>query len=167
MFALYPLRLIYASFPFIACLLVSCFYLCMYTHGARTLGARARSPRHKQKGHGCKHVDISQAAMISKFRGLALPFGFVLFKTPPFLLPFSLRCIVLGISCFVTFVLISRVWRPLFTLLHLNFGPCSKDVGIYFLALCICIVHDVCIYIPTRSFRCDCHSLCHLRQSDA
>ena len=29
----------------------------------------------------------------------------------------------------------------------LYFGPCSKDVGIYFPALCASIVHDVCIYI--------------------
>ena len=34
----------------------SCLCLCMYTHGARTHGARARSPRCKQKGHGCKHA---------------------------------------------------------------------------------------------------------------
>ena len=34
----------------IACLLVSCLCLCMYTYRARTHGARARSPRHKQKG---------------------------------------------------------------------------------------------------------------------
>ena len=52
----------FASFPFLACLLVYCLCLCMYTHGVRTLGARAQSPRHKHKGHGCKHVDISQAA---------------------------------------------------------------------------------------------------------
>ena len=41
------------------------------------------------------------------------PFGYVLFQTPSFLLPFSLRWFVLGISCHVPFVLISRVWRPL------------------------------------------------------
>ena len=40
----------------ISCLLVSCVCLYMYTHGVRTLGARAQSPRRKQKGHGCKHV---------------------------------------------------------------------------------------------------------------
>ena len=31
----------FASFPSIACLLVSCLCLCMYTYGARTLRARA------------------------------------------------------------------------------------------------------------------------------
>ena len=34
----------------IACLLVSCLCLCMYTLGARTYGVRAWSPRRKQKG---------------------------------------------------------------------------------------------------------------------
>ena len=34
-------HMLLASFPFIACLLVSCLWLCMYTHGARTHGARA------------------------------------------------------------------------------------------------------------------------------
>ena len=71
-------------------------------------------------------------------------------KPPSFLLPFSIRWFVLGISCSVPFILVSRVWRPLFIFLHLYFGPCYRDVGIYFLALCACIVHDVCIYIPTR-----------------
>ena len=52
----YHAQLFYASFicflhPFssIACLLVSCLCLCMYTHGARTYGARAWSPRCKKK----------------------------------------------------------------------------------------------------------------------
>ena len=57
-----------ASFPSITCLLISCLCVCMYTHGAR-----AQSPRHKQKGRGCEHVDISQAAMFSRFRGLSSP----------------------------------------------------------------------------------------------
>ena len=43
----------------IVCLLVSCSCLCMYTHGARAQGAKARSPKCKQKGQGCEHVDIS------------------------------------------------------------------------------------------------------------
>ena len=67
---------LFASFPFIACLLVSCLCLCMYRHGARTHGARERSPRRKQKGQGCKHVDISQVAMFSRFKGLATPIWF-------------------------------------------------------------------------------------------
>ena len=64
-------HMLFASFPSIACLLVSCSCLCMYTYEARTHGARARSPRHKQKGRGCKLVDISQATMFNSFRGLA------------------------------------------------------------------------------------------------
>ena len=63
----------FASFPSIACLLVSCLCFCMYIHGARTHEARIRSPSRKQKGQGCKHVDISQATMFSRFRGLASP----------------------------------------------------------------------------------------------
>ena len=57
----------------IACLLVSCLCLCMYSHGARTLAIRAQSLRYKQKGWGCEHVDKSQAAMFNRFRGLASP----------------------------------------------------------------------------------------------
>ena len=94
------------------------------------------------------------------------------FKPLSFLPSFSLRRFVLGISCCVPFVLISRAWRPLFTFRHLYFGPCSRDVGIYFPALCACIVHDVCvcvcvyIYICLLApFWCDCHSPRHLRQA--
>ena len=42
-------------------------------------GARARSLRRKQKGQGCEHVDMSQAAIVSRFRSLAFPFGYILF----------------------------------------------------------------------------------------
>ena len=135
----YHAYLLYASiicfthlFLSIACLLVSCLCICIYTYGARTHGTRARSPWRKQKGWGCKHVNISQVAMFSRFRSLAFPFWFVLFKTPSFLLPFFLRWVVLCISYHIPFILISRVWRPLFIFQHLYFGPCSRDVGIYF-----------------------------------
>ena len=43
--ALCLFHMLFASFPSIACLLVSCLCLYMYTHGARTHGARARSPK--------------------------------------------------------------------------------------------------------------------------
>ena len=69
------------------------------------------------------------------------------FKPHSFLPHFSLRWVVLGISCHEPFVLISRVWWPLFTFLLLYFGPCSRDVGIYFPSLCNRNVLDVCIYI--------------------
>ena len=47
LFALHPLPLFTHLFLSIACLLVSCLCLCMYTHGARTHGARAQFPRCK------------------------------------------------------------------------------------------------------------------------
>ena len=53
----------------------------------------------------------------------------------------------------------------LFTFLHLYFKPYFRAVGIFFPALCACIVHDICIYIPVRPLRYNCHSLCHLRQA--
>ena len=81
LFALCLFHMLFATFPSIASLLVSCLCLCMYTHGVRTHGARARCPRRKQKGRGCKHVDISQVAMFSRFRGLASPiWSYVIFK---------------------------------------------------------------------------------------
>ena len=70
--ALCLFHMLFASFPSIAFLLVSCLCLCMYTQWARTHGATAWSPKRKQKG-GCKHGDISQTAMFSRFRGLASP----------------------------------------------------------------------------------------------
>ena len=48
--ALCLFHMFFASFPSIACLLVSCFCLCMYTHEARMHRARAQSLRCKQKG---------------------------------------------------------------------------------------------------------------------
>ena len=81
--------LLYASFICsmhlflsIACLLVSWLCLCIYTHRVKTHRVKAQSLKHKQKGWGCKHVDISQATMFSGFRGLALPIWFCTFKTP-------------------------------------------------------------------------------------
>ena len=59
-------------FPLLICWF-SCSCLCMYTHKARTHGTRAWSLKRKQKGRRRKHVDISQAAMFSSFRGLASP----------------------------------------------------------------------------------------------
>ena len=57
-------HILFASFPSIACLLGSRLCLCLYTHGERTHGARARSPKCKQKGRGCEYVDISQALFL-------------------------------------------------------------------------------------------------------
>ena len=44
-----PFHTLLAPVPSIAYLMVSCLYLCMYTHRMRTYGARAQSPRRKQK----------------------------------------------------------------------------------------------------------------------
>ena len=140
-------HMLFASFPSITCLLVSYHCLCMYTHGAKTYRAKAQFPRRKQKRHGREHVEISQVGYLVDLGVYPILLGYVLFKTPSFLLPFSFRWVVLGISYCVPFILNSRVWRPLFIFLHLYFGPCSKDIGIYFPALCAYIVHDVCIYI--------------------
>ena len=70
--------MLFASFPSMACLLVSCLCLYMYTHGVR-----AWSPRHKQKGWGCEHEDMSQAVAISRFRSLTFPSIMYTFKPPP------------------------------------------------------------------------------------
>ena len=77
----------------IACLLVS--YLCLYVYGARTLGARAWSSRHKQKGRGVKHVDLSQAAMFSRFRSLIYSSWLCTLLNP---LPFSFLSLLDGLS---------------------------------------------------------------------
>ena len=74
LFALCLFHMLFASFPSNVCLLVSFLCLCMYTHGAWMHGARARSPRHKQKGCRGEHVDMSQLAMFRRFRGLVLRF---------------------------------------------------------------------------------------------
>ena len=77
-------HMLFASFPSIACLLVSCLCLCMYTHGARMHGARAWSPKCKQKGQRHKHVDISQVEMFISFRGLASPIWLCTLLNPLF-----------------------------------------------------------------------------------
>ena len=67
----------------IACLLVSCLCLYMYTHGAR-----AQSPRRKQKGWGSEHVDMGQVAKFSKYRSLAFPFWLCTLSNPSLPPPF-------------------------------------------------------------------------------
>ena len=71
-----PFHIFFASFPSIACLLVSCLCLCLHTHGVRTCRARARFPKRKQKVVG---TSMSQAVIFSRFRSLVFPFGYVLF----------------------------------------------------------------------------------------
>ena len=93
-FALCLVHMLFAFFPSIACLLVSCLCLCMYTHGARSHKVRARSFRCKQKGRGCEHVDIDQAVMFSRFRGLASPIWLCTLLNP---LPSSLLSLLDGL----------------------------------------------------------------------
>ena len=83
-------HMLFASFPSIACLLVSYLHLCMYTHGARMHEARAWSPKRKQKRQRHKHLDISQAAMFISFRGLASPIWLCTLLNPLFSSLFSL-----------------------------------------------------------------------------
>ena len=54
-----PLYCALCIFSFHGLSATSCLYLCIYAHGARTYGARAQSPRHKQKRRGCEHANIS------------------------------------------------------------------------------------------------------------
>ena len=63
----------FASFPSIACLLVSCLCLCMYTHEARMLGARAQSLKLAKRARmqACRY---KPSGMFNRFRSLAFPF---------------------------------------------------------------------------------------------
>ena len=73
---------LFGLFPSMAYLLVSCLCFCMYTNEVKTHGARAQFPRRKQKGQGCEHVDISQAIMFNRFKGLAFPIGLCTLLSP-------------------------------------------------------------------------------------
>ena len=154
-------------FLFIACLLVYCLWLCMYTHEARTHGARTQFSRRKQKRQGCKHVDLSQAAAVSRFRVQLFPL--VMYSSKP--LPSSSLSTLDGLyqvyhivyhssssleyddpyllSC--TYILGHALGMQAFTLLLCVLALCMMYVYIYLLA-------------PSQ---CDCHNPCHLRQSDA
>ena len=75
-------------FPFIVCLLVSCLYLCMYTHGARTYGARAqflKAKRARMRVCGYRPGDCVMQIQGSSFFHLVL----YSFKPLSFLPPFS------------------------------------------------------------------------------
>ena len=105
------LTCLYYAFPSIclfACLMACLFCLCMYTHGARTLGARVRPLRRRQKGQGCKQEDASpQSAMFSRLGGLdplersSLSLSLSLFsraciRVPPLFVPIYFSCSLLG-----------------------------------------------------------------------
>ena len=127
---------------FSACLLARFFCLCMYTHGARMLGAWVRPPSCEQKVQECKQEEASlQRAMISELGGLAPP------KRSPLSLslsPFSRACIRVPPPC-TTFYFpascldhISWVWQCLFYFSCTLLGHTLVIVAmsIYFLALC-------------------------------
>ena len=146
---LHPFAIIYAFLPF-HCSFTGFLSLPLHVHmerGHMELGSDLL-------GASKKGMDASLPTWIERLCSIGLGFSFSLwlctlfnpFFPPPFL-PFSLRWFVLGISCFVPFAFISRVWRFLFIFLHLYFGPCPRDVGIYFPTRCASIVHDACIYI--------------------
>ena len=65
-------HMLFASFPSMACLLVSCLYLCMYTHGRGCMELG-----HSFLGASKRGADVSmwlsQAAVVSRFRCLASP----------------------------------------------------------------------------------------------
>ena len=70
---------LFASFPSIACQLVSCLCLCMYAHGARMHGAKSRSPKRKQKGWGCEHANWAKQLQPIGLEFIFFPFGYVLY----------------------------------------------------------------------------------------
>ena len=68
-----PFHMLFSSLLSIACLLVSCLCLCMYTHRVRTslLGT-------SKKGTNAS-MWLSQAVVFNRLRSLAFLFGYVLF----------------------------------------------------------------------------------------
>ena len=72
--------LLSTHFYSIACLLVSCLFLCMYAHGARTHGARAWSSKCKQKG---AITSMGQMATVNRFSVQSFPLVMYSFKPPP------------------------------------------------------------------------------------
>ena len=129
----------------------------MYTHEARTFEARARPPRRKQKGQGCKQEDASlQKAMFSRSRGLAplerssLSLSLSLFsraciRGSPSMYPLYFSCFLLG----------PRSLGMAMSVLHFLYlaAPFPWNVGnVWFtFSLCVialCMMH-VYIYMPT------------------
>ena len=95
-----PFHMLFASLLSIACLLVSCLCLYMYIHGARMLGARAQSPRCRQKEHGWKHV-VKPSGSVQQIQELSLSLWLCTllnpFISPPFLS--QMACIRYIMSC--------------------------------------------------------------------
>ena len=94
LYTLYPLRIIYTSLSFY-CLFFGFLSLPLHVHTwSEAHGAKAWSPKRKQKGCKCKHVDMSQVVMFSRFRGLASPFWLCTLLNP---LPSSLIFLLDGL----------------------------------------------------------------------
>ena len=131
-------------------------------------GARARSPRCKQKGRGCEHVDISQAAMFSRFRGLASLIWLCTLLNP---FPSSLISLLDGLYqvYHATYHSSSSLEYSDPCLLSCTYilGHALGMQAITFL-LCVLALYMMYVYIYLLApFRCDCHNPCHLRQSNA
>ena len=120
------------------------------------------------KGARMRACGYKTSACVQQVQGLASPIWLCTLLNPPFLPPsFLLDGLYQVYHAMYHSSSFPEYGNPYLLFLHLYFGPCSRDVGIYFPTLCACIVHDICIYIPTRPFWCDYHSPCHLRQSNA
>ena len=119
-FALYPLRIIYASLSF-HCLSASFLLLPLHVHTwsedawSQGIVSQAQAKRARMQAYGYEPSDYVQQNQGSSLSHLFM----YSFKPPSFLPVFSLRWVVLVLSCHVPFILISRVWQPLFTFLHL------------------------------------------------
>ena len=134
-------------------MLVCFLVFCMYTYGARMLGVRARPSRRKQKGQGCKQDDASpRGGIFSRFGGLALPKWFSLSLS---LSLFSRACIKVPLHVpFFIFLLLAWATFPRYGNVYFTFFVPYWAIPLkhwqcllYFLTLCGCIVHDVCISI--------------------
>ena len=150
---------------FSACLLARFFCLCMYTHGARTLGAWVRPPRREQKVQECKQEEASpQRAMISELGGLAPPKRSSLSLS---LSPFSRACIRVSIQV-PPFIFLLFAWAMFLGYDNVCFTFPAPYWAItlerwqclvYFPALCDSVAHDACIYISAYMCVGDC-ALC-------
>ena len=131
----------------IACLLISCLCFFMYTHGTRMHGARARFPRCKKKGQGYKHVDLSQAIVVSRFRVQLFPL--VMYSSKPLPSPPFLPQMV-----YIRYIMLCTIRPHLQSMATLVYFPAPifwvmlQGCKHLLPALCARVVHDVCIYIP-------------------
>ena len=128
-------------------------------------GARTRFPRCKQKGQGCKHVDLSQAAVVSRFRVQLFPL--VMYSSKP--LPSSSLSLLDGLYQVYHVMYHSssslEYGNPyLFSCIYILGHALGKQAFTFLLCvLALCMMY-VYIYL-LGPFQCDCYSPCHLRQA--